>query len=210
MSKAPSRKHRHNAEVRTRILSGASALFRDKGFAGVSIDAVMAEAGLTRGAFYAHFKTKDSLFTKVIRSENLLLRLLENRSGPTARDLAEQAIRITADYLRPGSPIARGCTLATLARDASQQGSGARIAFEAGHDAVLAELAREQAIAPDDPRLVAALTQAIGSVTLAAACETDTARTAVLSAGLAAALPALETALNARHPGPDPLKRASA
>jgi AcrR family transcriptional regulator len=47
------------ADSRMRILKSARYLFNRKGFAPVTIDEIMAEAGLTRGGFYKHFNTKE-------------------------------------------------------------------------------------------------------------------------------------------------------
>ena len=51
----------HKHATRERILDAAARLFRRDGFSATGIDAVMAEAGLTAGAFYGHFKSKDEL-----------------------------------------------------------------------------------------------------------------------------------------------------
>jgi TetR/AcrR family transcriptional repressor of nem operon len=49
------------AESRSAILGAAAALLREKGLPGMSVERAMAGAGLTVGAFYAHFKGKDDL-----------------------------------------------------------------------------------------------------------------------------------------------------
>ena len=51
----------HKQKSREKILSSAARLFTKKGFDAVSIDDVMRLAGLTRGAFYAHFKSKSDV-----------------------------------------------------------------------------------------------------------------------------------------------------
>lgn len=56
----------HKARSRERILSTASRLFAQLGFDSVSIDQVMNEAGMTRGAFYAHFASKSELYGEAI------------------------------------------------------------------------------------------------------------------------------------------------
>ena len=43
----------HRQEIRERILASARRLFNRKGLSEVSIDEVMAGAGLTRGGFYS-------------------------------------------------------------------------------------------------------------------------------------------------------------
>jgi TetR/AcrR family transcriptional regulator, transcriptional repressor for nem operon len=54
------------ADTRARILRSARHLFNRKGFASVTIDEVMADAGLTRGGFYKHFSTKEQLYAEAI------------------------------------------------------------------------------------------------------------------------------------------------
>ena len=49
------------AKNRQRILEVAGKLFREKGFDGVSVADIMKGAGLTHGAFYGHFASKDDL-----------------------------------------------------------------------------------------------------------------------------------------------------
>jgi len=56
----------HKAKTRQRIVESAWRLFNRHGFAGVSIDEIMADAGLTRGGFYNHFNTKDELYAEVV------------------------------------------------------------------------------------------------------------------------------------------------
>ena len=45
------------AENRERIVDTAARLFRERGFDGVGVDAIMKDAGLTHGGFYGHFKS---------------------------------------------------------------------------------------------------------------------------------------------------------
>src|SRR6516225_3380968 len=44
-----------------RIVKEASRLFRERGFDNVTVGEVMKAAGLTHGAFYAHFDSKEEL-----------------------------------------------------------------------------------------------------------------------------------------------------
>jgi TetR/AcrR family transcriptional repressor of nem operon len=58
----------HKARTRDRIVDAARRLFNRHGFEQVSIDQVMAEAGLTRGGFYNHFESKDQLYAAAVTS----------------------------------------------------------------------------------------------------------------------------------------------
>lgn len=56
----------HKQKTRQRIVESARELFNRRGFEQVSIDEIMQRAGLTRGGFYNHFKTKEELFAEAI------------------------------------------------------------------------------------------------------------------------------------------------
>lgn len=58
----------HKARTRERIVESARRLFNRFGFEQVSIDQVMAHAGLTRGGFYNHFDSKDQLYAAAVAS----------------------------------------------------------------------------------------------------------------------------------------------
>ncbi len=81
-----------NRKARTRqeILDHAARLFRLRGFETTTIDDVMLAAGLTRGAFDAHFGSKDELFAEVLRASDGLLRA---RTGEDPRALGREAAR---------------------------------------------------------------------------------------------------------------------
>ncbi len=49
-------------ETRKRIINAASQGFRSKGYAGIGVDGIAKEAGVTSGAFYAHLGSKDGAF----------------------------------------------------------------------------------------------------------------------------------------------------
>ena len=56
----------HKAKTRIRILDTARRLFNRNGLTAISIDEVMAGAGLTRGGFYSYFDSKEELFAEAI------------------------------------------------------------------------------------------------------------------------------------------------
>src|ERR1700761_597534 len=65
------------AATRTRLLEAAAKVYSTHGFAGATLDDVAEEAGLTKGALYGHFGSKD----------NLLVALMEEY---LAAEIAEQ------------------------------------------------------------------------------------------------------------------------
>src|SRR5579863_8817540 len=57
----------HREEVRERIVVSARMLFNQHGFDNVSVDRIMAHAGLTRGGFYTYFESKSDLYAEVLQ-----------------------------------------------------------------------------------------------------------------------------------------------
>jgi TetR/AcrR family transcriptional regulator, transcriptional repressor for nem operon len=49
------------AGARQKLLTAAFSLIREKGYSSTSVDELCAAAGVTKGAFFHHFKTKDAL-----------------------------------------------------------------------------------------------------------------------------------------------------
>jgi AcrR family transcriptional regulator len=70
MPRRPSRE-----EVRTRLLDAAGTVFAQKGFAAASVEDVASAAGLTKGAVYSNFASKDDLFFALL-AEHVARRLL--------------------------------------------------------------------------------------------------------------------------------------
>src|SRR3981081_4552030 len=54
------------ADKRERIFEPAARLFRENGFDGVGVDAIMKGAGLTHGGFYGHFASKEDLAAEAV------------------------------------------------------------------------------------------------------------------------------------------------
>lgn len=92
-SMPPSRKH-HN-RIRELFLQSAGRLFNRHGFNAVSIDDVMAEAGLTRGSFYCYFSSKSDLYAQSVA------RVVQEDPGNTNGSGSGQikAEKIVHDYL---------------------------------------------------------------------------------------------------------------
>jgi len=87
---SPSLKAQQSAETREAILAACLRLFAKHGVSGTSIDEIAREAGITKGAVYWHFDSKDALFEAVlerirVRWQEVVLRPLSNKATPVAR-----------------------------------------------------------------------------------------------------------------------------
>jgi TetR/AcrR family transcriptional regulator, transcriptional repressor for nem operon len=89
---------------RERIVAAAARLYREHGFEGVSVAEIMREAGLTHGAFYGHFESKDALISEALA-----------HAGRQRRP-AEKASSFVDAYLstRHRDDRAHGCPIAAL------------------------------------------------------------------------------------------------
>lgn len=77
----PKRTSAQAAETREAILAAARTLFTTDGYAATSVAVIVARAGVTKGALFHHFDTKEHLFLEVWR-------LLQIEMDAAARDAA--------------------------------------------------------------------------------------------------------------------------
>ena len=185
----------NKAMLRSKVLDGAARALRRDGYAVANLERIMAEADLTRGAFYAHFSSKDAVFEAVLAERHPLLDRLKARDGATASALRDEMLQIFGDYLTPGNldAVFMGCTVASLAGDAARRET-VRPGFEAGRNAILEEMARGQK-AVDTQVLSAALSLANGALTTARAMATPEAAADVLISANAAFRVLIATAI---------------
>ena len=64
----------YKAKTRQKVLGEAAKVMRAEGIQGMGVANVMAKAGLTHGAFYAHFESKDALIAETIQEMALAAR----------------------------------------------------------------------------------------------------------------------------------------
>lgn len=64
---AMARRTDRGEETRSRILAAAAAAFAERGYAGTSMNELVRATGLTKGAFYFHFDSKEDLALEVFR-----------------------------------------------------------------------------------------------------------------------------------------------
>lgn len=181
----------HKQRTRGRIVEAARRLFKTHGYEGVGIDAIMAEAGLTRGGFYAHFETKEALFAEVVEwlgpTDDMRERFLAEKDA--CGDNVEAFIRT---YLSPEhrDQPGRGCPLATLSVDISRAGPEARRSYTRALRAAAARFARffPRRAARNEELAYALLASCIGGMVLARAVEDRESADFILAACRKAAI----------------------
>ncbi|RRI05026.1 TetR/AcrR family transcriptional regulator [Mesorhizobium tamadayense] len=117
---------------RETVIDVASRLFREHGFDGIGLKDLMKGAGLTQGAFYKQFASKEDLAAQASR------RAMESATHRWSAAIAENPDdplgAVTAFYLSMDHRGERrdGCPVVALGSDAARQGSDVKASFEAG------------------------------------------------------------------------------
>jgi len=87
-------------QTRSCLMKSASRVFARRGLSGASIDEVAEDAGYTKGAFYANFRSKDELYLAML-DERFADRIAEvERAFASDEEAPEQARHAAADYAR--------------------------------------------------------------------------------------------------------------
>jgi TetR/AcrR family transcriptional repressor of nem operon len=120
------------ARNRERILDTAAQLFRERGFEGIGVADTMKAAGLTHGAFYGHFSSKEDLIAQACG--RAFSRSHERWSKMAGRAPDDPLSSIVRSYLtrRHRDDPGTGCALAALGPDMARHGSGVRRAVADG------------------------------------------------------------------------------
>lgn len=171
---------RETAEKNRRtVVETASRLFRDNGYDGIGVAALMKAAGMTHGGFYKQFADKEAL-----AAEATEVALADNRAKweeiIAASDRAP--VDALADwYLSPGHIEARaeGCCFAALAAEAPRHGEGVQSAFKDALDASVDMLAVGQTGRDEVLRRIATM---VGALVLARAVDDADLAEALLGA----------------------------
>lgn len=173
------------AENRQTVINVASRLFRERGFDGIGLKDLMKGAGLTQGAFYKQFASKEDLAVEASR------RALESASGRWSDAAAahpdDPLGAVIAFYLSGDHRGEKmdGCPIVALGSDAARQGPEVRAEFEAGIKAHLDVLDRFLAGACDEVsrgKAMAILATMVGAVTLSRVINDPDLAQAVLDA----------------------------
>lgn len=137
----------HKEATRRRIIETAGRRFKRDGIDGSGVATLMSDAGLTNGAFYAHFGSKEELVAATVADQISALRERMAAAEPGRAGL-EQIVRA---YLSPehrDNPE-EGCPSAALLDEIDRCGAATKEAYTASTLAFIDDLAAR--LAPNDP-----------------------------------------------------------
>jgi|SRR5271165_5242052 len=165
------------AENRQHILNAAARLFRERGISATGVDSITDDAGLTHGAIYSQFGSKEAIAVESIRlalgdSKRSWQRTAEQTGGKKVFAAIVEAYLSPKHRDRPG----RGCLIAALGGDISRQPRSVRDAFTAAFkDALetLSELIRNDDDSISSEDALAAFASMAGALMLARAVSDE-------------------------------------
>ncbi|MEU6228436.1 TetR/AcrR family transcriptional regulator [Streptomyces sp. NPDC047042] len=138
----------HKQVTRQRIIDTAGRRFKQDGIDGSGISTLMSDAGLTNGAFYAHFTSKDDLVAHVV-ADQLRAQIAGFDVVPPSHSGLDGLIR---EYLSPKhrDHPGTGCPSAALLDEIGRCGAETKQAYTEGAQGILDEFAAR--LAPENPQ----------------------------------------------------------
>jgi TetR/AcrR family transcriptional repressor of nem operon len=154
------------------LLQAASRLFRKRGIDGVGVADIAKEAGLTHGALYAHFASKDALAAEAF-SHGFAGNMADTRewAGDRCPSFEEHLDGLLSTHMR--DKVETGCPMTASASEIGRQACAVSVSFTRAFEEMVAML--EGALEPTIPasqrrRLaVAAVAAEIGAVAVSRA-----------------------------------------
>jgi len=118
-------------QTHQRMLDAASQSFRSNGYAGIGVDGIAKAAGVTSGAFYAHFGSKDKAFNAALDAglDEVIATLpkLQKEAGTEwVKDFVNYYIGRAHR-----EDLACGCAMTTLSPEVVRAGPELHAAYEA-------------------------------------------------------------------------------
>ena len=159
------------ARNREKMVRAAARMFRERGIAATGVDAITSDAGLTHGAVYSQFGSKEAVAAEAIRDamatgNRRWQRMVERKGAPKA------FAAIVSAYLSPEhrDSAGGGCVVAALAGEIARQPRTVRDAFTAELKLTLeylARLTRATSHAHNSDDAIAAFAAMVGGLVLA-------------------------------------------
>jgi TetR/AcrR family transcriptional repressor of nem operon len=120
----------HKEQTRQRIIEAAGERLKRDGIDGSGVSVLMADAGLTNGAFYAHFESKEDLVATAV-ADQLRQQLERYRTQVSDREGVEQLVRDYLSIEHRDSPE-HGCPSAALLDEISRCNDTTKRAYTNG------------------------------------------------------------------------------
>ena len=173
------------------MIAAVSRSFRSQGFAGIGVDGIAKAAGVTSGAFYTHFGSKDAAFHTAVEAG---LDEVIDRVPQLQRMHGTDWVKAFSDYYLSRAhreDLACGCAMTALTPEVVRAGKEVRATFEAKMKIIAGLVSDGLAGRSQEDRLSRAwamLSALIGGLTVTRAMKTIRAADAIADAVKAAAI----------------------
>jgi TetR/AcrR family transcriptional repressor of nem operon len=117
------------AETRDAVLKAAACELRERGYHGVGVDRLSAAAGLTSGAFYGHFSSKEEVLRSVIDANVGRPFIEPGGDRATRRERLRGYLRNYISLEHRDDP-GHGCVIPTLSADVARSGLAVRTIYQ--------------------------------------------------------------------------------
>ena len=160
----------HKEATRARMLESAARRFKSDGLDGAGVAALVADAGLTNGAFYGHFASKDDLIACVVTQQ-----LAEQTATVAALPPGPASVEMfVGAYLSPAhrDDVAGGCPNAALLDEIGRRDDAIRDAYTDGVRSLITAIAQHLDAGDEkdaQDRAIALFTLVVGSLQTARA-----------------------------------------
>jgi AcrR family transcriptional regulator len=178
------------AKAREALIKSATKALRKSGFNGIGVDALAASAGVTSGAFYSNFSSKQKLLQQVIDA-NLGQPFIDADSGTVAerRERLKGYLKMYISGQHCADPE-NGCVMPTLSADVARSGDAVRDAYRRRMRELVGKIARVIGSEARDAesRAWTIVTLMVGAVSVARALPQGAEARAILDAALQRAI----------------------
>lgn len=172
-------------KLKEKILAEAIPFLKKAGSHGAPVDEIMKHVGLTSGALYSHFKSKEDFFVQVLLKE---LDCQRERHRQDIQEFGEKAFpRFIELYLseKHVSAVSQGCLFVALGADMHRQKASLRALYENKIEALFETIAEGLSSGTSEERLAKVrfvFSSMVGAMTFARTMKSPQAIHGILTA----------------------------
>jgi len=178
-------------ETRKRIIDAASRSFRKNGFAGIGVDGVAKEAGVTSGAFYSHLGSKQNAFDVALTAGlDEVIAAIPVFQAENNNNWVEAFARyyLSQEHI---SDLSCGCAMTTLSPEVVRSNANSHVIYQEKMVRIVELVAHGLGNVPELERVSRAwslLGILIGGLTMARAVEYDDVKQNIASSIITSAI----------------------
>jgi TetR/AcrR family transcriptional repressor of nem operon len=173
------------AKNREQVVAAAAKFLRERGIEGIGVDALAKAAGMTHGAVYSHFASKEELAAAAVRrsADEIRENWIADAGGEGSPGMLNRLVRSYVSRAHRDQP-GTGCPMAAMGPDATRHGKDVRRAFADATLAMIDVVANASAGETPEARrdeAIAAISSMVGAIVLSRIVEEQTLSDRILA-----------------------------